>query len=50
MADENELRELAADLCLKPEASKDDLKAVEAWALKTGRLDRSTGEPPTRTD
>ena len=34
MADENELRELAADLCLKPEASKDDLKAVEAWALK----------------
>src|SRR5689334_3410912 len=34
VADENELRELAADLCLKPEASKDDLKAVEAWALK----------------
>src|SRR6476619_1132488 len=34
VADENELRELAADLCLKPEASKDDLKAVEVWALK----------------
>ena len=34
VADENELRELAADLCLKPEASKEDLKAVEAWALK----------------
>jgi DNA-directed RNA polymerase subunit beta' len=34
VADENELRELAADLCLKPEASKEDLKAVEVWALK----------------
>ncbi|HYX86087.1 MAG TPA: DNA-directed RNA polymerase subunit beta' [Gaiellales bacterium] len=32
--DDAELRELAADLCLKPDASKDDLKAVEAWALK----------------
>jgi DNA-directed RNA polymerase subunit beta' len=32
--DENELRELAADLCLRSESAKDDLKAIEAWALK----------------
>jgi DNA-directed RNA polymerase subunit beta' len=34
--DENELRELASDLCLRSEGgtSKEDIRFVEAWALK----------------